>query len=264
MNVAIIQARMASKRMPGKAMLPIGDKPLIDYVIRRAMKIKGIDAVVLATSVDPTNDPLEEYARTLGIEVFRGDEDDVVSRFHSVASKHQADTIVRVTGDNPLYDFSAMSLLLERHNATGSDYSCMSDFPVGAVGDIFSQRGLFDTYANADGKKLADHVDLYILENVRKFKTLCLVLDRYMGHFRLTVDDADDLDRIRRLQPLLLKHALSLGSATVKQVLRCVGKEIWEANIQPTQASVSPENKYTAELVKAIPNREMVWYNDLA
>ena len=130
MNIAVIQARMASTRLPGKSLLRIGEYPMIHYVLERARQISGIEGVVLATGLNAENDPLADYATRLGYELFRGDEDDVIERFYKAALERQADTVIRLTGDNPLIDFDAMGRLLARHNERRMDYSCMTSIGV--------------------------------------------------------------------------------------------------------------------------------------
>jgi spore coat polysaccharide biosynthesis protein SpsF (cytidylyltransferase family) len=263
MNIAIIQARMASKRLSGKALLEIGDIPLINFVIERTMRIKGIDKCFLATSASNENDSLENVAKEQGIDVLRGDEDNVIERFYNIAKEVKPENILRITGDNPLIDYDILSMVLQNHIENNNDYTCTSGFPVGITGDVFSYNALSETHSNANGKELQDHVDMYVLENQSEFKCSCNFLDRYMSNFRLTVDDEEDFQRISKLYDFAKSKNIDLLELTFKQLHSFVGQYIWEKNLQPKNTNVSKENLETYKLVKKIKNRVPVWFNDL-
>ncbi|MGM0933355.1 MAG: cytidylyltransferase domain-containing protein [Bacteroidota bacterium] len=105
----IIQARMSSSRLPGKSMMLIGKHPLIWYVVKRA-EILDLP-VVVCTSTDPTDDVLCDFLNQEGISYFRGDLHNVLDRYIKTAEEFNIENIVRVTGDNPLFDFEYL-----RHN----------------------------------------------------------------------------------------------------------------------------------------------------
>ena len=100
----IIQARMSSSRLPNKVLKPIEGRPMLAYLIERVKKKKNTDKIILATSVDPSDGPIEEFCQELSIECYRGKLDDVLDRYYQAALKYQLDTIVRVTGDCPIID----------------------------------------------------------------------------------------------------------------------------------------------------------------
>src|SRR6185503_18073355 len=79
LNLAILQARMTSKRLPGKVMAPVLGAPMIGRQIERIKRAKRIDKLVMATSTDPSDDELAAYVQSLGVaDVFRGSLDDVL------------------------------------------------------------------------------------------------------------------------------------------------------------------------------------------
>ena len=100
--ICIVQARMGSERLPGKVMREINGKPMISYTLNSLKEAKYVDQVVLATSTLDINNKLAEYAGSIGFEVFRGSEDNVLERFKMVADKYEGDIVIRVTGDCPL------------------------------------------------------------------------------------------------------------------------------------------------------------------
>jgi spore coat polysaccharide biosynthesis protein SpsF len=103
-KLAIIQARMGSSRLPGKVMLDIEGKPMLQHVVERAQKASLLDQVVIATTNDPSDDILEGYCRKSGLPFYRGSLSDVLDRFYQAALQYQADVIIRLTADCPLLD----------------------------------------------------------------------------------------------------------------------------------------------------------------
>ena len=101
-KIAIIQARMSSSRLPGKVMMSIAGRPMLEQVIARAIKARTIDAIVVATTTDPSDDVLENYCIARGVPCFRGSLQDVLDRFYRTAVQFNADVIVRLTADCPL------------------------------------------------------------------------------------------------------------------------------------------------------------------
>ena len=101
---AIIFSRMASSRLPGKALRHIAGEPLIKRVINRVSKVKKLSTVVVATSNSKNDDRLVEYIQSLNIEVFRGAAHDVLYRAVSCASYLGVDKFIRINGDSPLID----------------------------------------------------------------------------------------------------------------------------------------------------------------
>jgi spore coat polysaccharide biosynthesis protein SpsF len=116
-TVAIIQARMGSTRLPGKVLMDIAGKPMLQHVIERARRIQGVDQVIVATTNRPDDVAVVELASGLHVATYCGDEHDVLSRYVEAAAVHNAETIVRLTGDCPLLDPSCASLVLGVYRA---------------------------------------------------------------------------------------------------------------------------------------------------
>ena len=103
-TVAIIQARMTSTRLPGKVLADLAGRPVLEHVVRRVSSAERIDDVVVATTVNASDDPLVELADRLGVRWHRGDEHDVLSRYVDAAREAAAEMVVRITADCPLAD----------------------------------------------------------------------------------------------------------------------------------------------------------------
>ena len=101
---AVIQARMSSTRLPGKVLRDLGGRPVLDWVVRAVAAARSVDAVIVATSDDPGDDPVADAAAASGAHVVRGPLDDVLARFLLAVDAHPCDAVLRVTADCPLHD----------------------------------------------------------------------------------------------------------------------------------------------------------------
>ncbi len=121
---AVIQARMLSSRLRGKSLMAVGGKPLLVRVIRRVRAMDFIDDIIVATSTDLADDPIEAMMRQMGIRVFRGDRADVLDRFNAATSSLDPDDcIIRFTADNPMYDPEASKAAYAEHLKSNADYT---------------------------------------------------------------------------------------------------------------------------------------------
>src|SRR5690554_2641459 len=102
--IAIIQARMGSSRLPGKVLEDLGGQPVLAWVVRAAQAIPGIDHVVVATSIGPADAAIAAWCEKQGVDCFRGDEHDVLSRFAGAAARFNAMIVMRLNADCPLLD----------------------------------------------------------------------------------------------------------------------------------------------------------------
>jgi spore coat polysaccharide biosynthesis protein SpsF len=111
-----VQARMTSRRFPGKVLAPFRGAPLLGHLLDRLRQKVSDHEVVVATSTDATDDPIETYVRSRGIDVFRGDLGNVVARFQACLRTHPCEWFFRVCGDSPLVNVD----LLDRMRACAS------------------------------------------------------------------------------------------------------------------------------------------------
>lgn len=199
----IIQARMNSKRLPGKVLMEAGGIPLIGILFER-LKDSGIP-ILLATSENSENDPLEEYARGKGIMVYRGSEDNVLERYYEAAKTVNADLIFRLTGDNPYIEGSLindlLSLYKEKNNPRAYISTGLSQtFPLGISVEAFAFGLLEEAFLNAKLAGETEHVTPYMHQNMPgniEIVPFSFDLSRY--HYRLTVDTEKDFKLFRAL-----------------------------------------------------------------
>lgn len=195
--VIVVSARMASTRCPGKALAPLAGRPLLEVLLERMASVRGVDGLGLATSVRPENDPLVEVARGAGVDVFRGEEDDVLRRHVDCARAWGADHVVRVTGDNPLTDVETTERLVALHRRAGADYTYVPGeaLLMGILSEVISRDALERSWDRGEARHRSELVTLYIKEHPQEFviATGELAPDLYRPEYRLTVDEPEDV-----------------------------------------------------------------------
>ena len=195
---AVVQARMGSSRFPGKVMAPILGQPMIALLLSRLARARRVDAIALATSVDPADDALAEFVRGLGHRVVRGPVDDVLARYVAAAEQLSATAVVRITGDCPLLDprivDDVVAGLLDRELDYASNIEPPS-YPDGLDVEALSvatlRRCAFGELTQAD----REHVTLAIRRGPYQRWNLASGGD-WSGR-RWTVDQRADLEVIR-------------------------------------------------------------------
>jgi spore coat polysaccharide biosynthesis protein SpsF len=220
--VAIVSARMASSRYPGKALVPLAGRPLIQVLLERIASSPSLDSVALATSGRAENEPLVEIARRLGIPAFQGDEDDVLRRYVDCARSMGADHVVRVTGDNPLTDVETMEALVALHLETGADYTYVPGdaLLMGILSEVIARSALEASWERGLARHRSELVTLYIKEHPGEFRIQkgALAEGLYRPDYRLTVDEAEDVELMQQLferlgdakRPVATRQAIEL------------------------------------------------------
>jgi len=128
----LITGRLKSKRLPKKLLLEIEGKTYLEHMVDRIRLSKRTDVIVLCTSTNSQDDPLEEFAKNNGIECFRGDEDDVIERLYSASQIHDLDYILNITADCPCVDPLYADKIVEVFEKNGPDLITSFDLPHGA------------------------------------------------------------------------------------------------------------------------------------
>lgn len=199
---AIIQARMSSTRLPGKVLKKIGNRTILEIIIRRLKKSKQIDSIVVATTREKIDDPIAVEAKGLSVGCFRGSRDNVLKRFIGAARDCAADVIVRVTADNPLVDPWMMDRLIAMHLKNKADYTYCAGVPLGVGVEVVNPAILKNIYVFAKSRADREHVTFYILNHPRDFKIQVVSansLGLYCPHLRLTIDTPSDFRMIKKI-----------------------------------------------------------------
>jgi glutamate-1-semialdehyde 2,1-aminomutase len=195
-TVAIVQARMASSRLPDKVLRPILGTPMIELLLERLRRARELDEIVLATSDAAADDRLAAHVQQLGVSVFRGSEHDVLDRYHAAAQLAGADIVVRVTGDCPLVDPQLIDAAVAAFKRAAVDYVSNVDpptYPDGLDIEVFTRAALHAAWREARLPGEREHVTPYLREPGR-FRVLRLRNDQDLSGARWTVDEAADLE----------------------------------------------------------------------
>ncbi|HMK07559.1 MAG TPA: glycosyltransferase family protein [Anaerolineales bacterium] len=205
--VAIVQARMGSRRLPGKVLADIEGRPMLERVLMRLGRARRPQAMGVATTTLTEDDPVAGLCRSLGVACVRGSVEDVLDRFHQAAAEWKADTIVRVTGDCPLIDPGVVDETIQAFlEATPPvDFACNRlpwdrTYPIGLDTEVCSRAALETAWREAGQPYQREHVMPFLYENPDRFRLLHVQSpDRGLGALRWTVDEADDLAFVRQV-----------------------------------------------------------------
>lgn len=190
----IIQARMKSTRLPGKILMPIplsGGQPLLSWIVNALKKSKWNHEIVLATSKNPENDILTQFADESEIACYRGEEDDVLSRFIEISKLFKGDVVVRLTADNPFIDIDLIDETIDLHLKEKSEYTITNGYPIGMNVEVIHPESI----VNLETRELTiadkEHVTLFIRNNSNKQSVLKHVSQEFKN-IRLTIDYPSD------------------------------------------------------------------------
>lgn len=202
--VAIIQARMGSTRLPGKILMEVLDKPLLEYQIERVKRSKLIDEVVIATTTNETEKPIIDLCKRLGISYYRGSENNVLSRYYEAATQYNADIIVRLTSDCPIIDPEIIDEVISAFYEKSGEVDYASNtlkrtYPRGMDVEVFSYKALKYSYINASSVAETEHVTPFIYQNPDLFNLFSIVNDSDQSKHRWTVDTIEDLKLIKKI-----------------------------------------------------------------
>jgi len=199
--VALVQARMGSTRLPNKVMKPIDGIPLIELLLSRLSQAQEVNQIVVTTSVDERNQPLVAHMHKLGYVCEQGSENDVLDRFVQAAQKHQADVIVRITGDCPLVDPELVDMVIRRFKADDFDYFSNNyppTFPDGLDIEVCTLNALEQAHREANKAYEREHVTPYLRES-GLFSIATMYNSEDLSHLRWTVDEAVDFVLIEKI-----------------------------------------------------------------
>ena len=198
--VAIIQARMGSSRLKGKVLMELEGKPVIGHIVERLLFSKKLNRIIVATSISPKDDVLYGFCMKNGIDVFRGQENDVLDRYYQAAKLYSADVIVRITGDCPVVDPDIVDELVDFYLSKEFDVCGLSgEFPDGLDCELFSFNCIKEACMSANLKSEREHVGTYFYNNSDKYKIGSYNKFKGLKHYRWTLDESKDFDFLTEL-----------------------------------------------------------------
>lgn len=222
--VMVVQARMNSSRLPGKVLKCVGGKPLLAYQLERLRRVKNVDKLIIATTRNRSDDDIVDFCKKHALDYFRGDEEDVLSRYYEVAKAHSAEAIVRITADCPLIDPEVVEEVVGYYLSEFPKYDYVSNiinrsFPRGMDTEIFSVETLEKTFRHASSKFEREHVTPYMYQKKDRFCIADVLAQENNSHFRWTVDTQADFHFVREIIETLYPKCKTFSMKDVLELL---------------------------------------------
>lgn len=252
----IVQARTTSSRLPEKVLLPLpqnSDITVLSQVIRRLNHSKKIDNIIIATTVNSTDDKIQEIAEKENVQFFRGSEDDVLSRYYYAAKQNNIDLIIRVTSDCPCIDSKLIDELIELHFKDNNDYTTIGlvrSYPHGLDTEIFSFDILEEMFLNSTEKFEREHVTPYIYKtHADKFKIANYSYKKDCSNIRITLDTLQDYILLSAVYDFLYKQN---NNFTTDEIVNLFEKKKWLYDINSSVEQKLVCNNLEEEIKEAI------------
>lgn len=250
--VASIEARMTSSRLPGKVMMKMEGKPVLEILIERLKRSKYLNEIVIATTSNDTDNSIEELGNKLNVAVFRGSEDDVLGRVVGAVESVSGDVIVEITGDCPLMDPEVMDKVIEEFLTKYPEYDYVTnigyvenevrEIPIGMDIRVFTFKDLKYISEITDDPEDREHVSLYFFRTGRdKFKLRNIKTpEKWKRDYnvRLALDTKEDFQFIEKIYTELLKYKKEFGLTEILNFLD-KNKELLKMNSEVIQKTVS-------------------------
>ena len=223
-TLIIIQARMGSKRLPGKMMLKLDNYSILEWVIKRIKKVKNKTDILIATTKEKKDNKICKIAKKNKIKFFRGPTHDVLKRFYLAAKKFKPKFVVRVCADNPFIDSSEIDLLINNFKSKRNDYACNHNnklnslYADGFGAEIFTFKSLKEINSKAVKKTQREHVTKYIWDNKKKFKIYSIPATRKLAYPNLKFDINTKKD-LRFMNSFVKKNAININTKA-KQIIK--------------------------------------------
>jgi spore coat polysaccharide biosynthesis protein SpsF len=212
-TAVIVQARLGSSRLPGKIVLDLAGKPVLQHVLERCARIAGSDALVCAIADEKESGQLADAARRWGAQVFVGPERDVLARYRDASRMAKADVIVRVTSDCPLIDPAICARVIALRAETGAGYAsniAPRSYPKGLDCEVFTAAVLERAAAATSDPFDREHVTQWMQRSPDVAKANLSSGDASLADHRWTLDYPDDLEFLRRVLSLLPNQTASM------------------------------------------------------
>jgi len=202
--VAVIEARMTSSRLPGKVLLKAAGKPMLEHLVNRLRAVPTINRIVLATTINESDNILENFSKKTGIDCFRGSEEDVLERVIGAAEFARADVVVGITGDCPIIDPKIVEHTIEMFMVNHCDYASnghIRSFPDGMDTRVCKLETLKRSSTMTTNVLDREHVSLYIRNHPEIFKHLYLVAppELHWPELGLTLDERSDYELLKKV-----------------------------------------------------------------
>jgi len=193
----VLQARLRSKRLPGKLLLPLGGRSVLECILERLSKAEAPHGVIIATTRD-TEPLIRRAAEEFRAEIVVGSEEDVLGRYVLAAELHGLRHVVRATADNPLVSIEHIDQALLLHRESGADLTAFPSLPLGTGVEVVRASILEEIAGIANDPSDREHVTQYIYRNEGNYRVVRGKPEPVFQRpdVRLTVDTDEDYRKI--------------------------------------------------------------------
>jgi spore coat polysaccharide biosynthesis protein SpsF len=203
--VCIVQARMGSSRLPGKVLMDLAGRPMIERVIARLHRSRTLSEVVVATTIEAADDVIWEKSIKQSWSCFRGSETDLLDRYYKAAFKYDADIVVRITSDCPMIDPLVVDRVVTFFLAHYPELDYASNtiqprtFPLGLDTEVMSFQALERAWREDRNPEWREHSTPYIYKTPGAFRIKAFNDSVDRSFMRWTVDTAEDLAFVQKI-----------------------------------------------------------------
>lgn len=204
---AIIQARMSSRRLPGKVLLPLAGKPLLQHVINALQKIPSLAGIVVATSSEESDNSVADYCGQNSIAYFRGSLTNVAQRFLQALEQQGWDAALRVSADSPMLNWRLVEEAVAMFASGKWDIVTNvfpRSYPHGQSVEIISRAALQQAYPKFSTPEESEHVTPYFYAHAANWRIDSIISPQDRSREQLSIDTPEDFERI---QALMTEHA---------------------------------------------------------
>jgi spore coat polysaccharide biosynthesis protein SpsF len=200
--LAVIQARLNSQRLPGKALRMLGKKNILERTINRLKQSKKITTVVVATSTEKTDAPIAEHAQEIGTKIYRGELEDVGNRLLNAAKSMGSGSFVRISGDSPFIDWRLVDQAIDLHNISEADLVSNifpRTYPKGQSVEIIKTASLAKLCKSERTNEEKEHVTPYFYKNYNKFCIINFTSGHNHSRSNHCIDDQTDFETAQKV-----------------------------------------------------------------
>ena len=206
--IAIIQARMKSNRLPGKVLKKIDNETILEKIFNSLKKCKNINETIIATSKDNSDNKIVNVCKKKKIQYYRGDLQNVASRFYEILKIKKSDFFIRTCADSPFLDYRYINNFITLSGKNNYDIltnTFPKTFPKGQSIEIVKSNFFKKKFKDITKKKDLEHVTTYFYDNKKKFKIKNIFFKKNLSNINLCVDTKDDLKKAKLITKLINK-----------------------------------------------------------
>ena len=240
MNVTgIIAARMSSSRFPGKVMLKVDRKTILQHMIDRMSSAKKLDNIIVATSLNPKDNIIYEHCQRNNIECYRGNENDLIDRYYTISKKINCDIIAKFGADCPLIDPKVIDYVITTY--LDNDFDFVSNYgpppktyPEGMTLDVYSANILYEAFHDAKKPSEREHISPFFWNNPKRYRLHRVDYHTDISKYRFSLDYSEDFELIKIIFKKLYNENIIF---TLEEIIQFLEKN---PNIKKINSHIEP------------------------